>query len=132
MQNILCVSQALSLLPGQVFIMDKVKAAELGGNEPFNRIRRALGAELAALGPDERVLLLGLSAAPFACKRKDEEALLALFTKQIHVPLPDYASRQVGGIRHCWEGPGCWAACMLLHASTSYKMQEYQHPVTPA
>ena len=74
--------------------MDKDKVAEQGGREPFNRIRRALGAEMAALGPADRVLILGTTAAPHACKRKDEEALLACFGTQIHVPLPDYASRQ--------------------------------------
>lgn len=45
-------------LGAQVFILDKKRAAEQGGAEPFNRIRRALGAELAALAPADRVLLV--------------------------------------------------------------------------
>ena len=45
-----------------MFILDKKRAAEQGGAEPFNRIRRALGAELAALAPADRVLLVPVLA----------------------------------------------------------------------
>jgi SpoVK/Ycf46/Vps4 family AAA+-type ATPase len=79
----------------QVFIMDKRKAAEQGGTEPFNRIKRDLAAEITALSCKDRVLVIGTSSQPFNCKRKDEEALLRAFDKHIRVPLPDYASRQV-------------------------------------
>lgn len=83
------------MIGSQIFVMDKRKAAEQGGVEPFNRIRRDLLAEIAALGPKDRVLVVGCSSEPSNCKRKDEEALIGAFDKHIHLPLPDYASRQV-------------------------------------
>ena len=169
----------------QVFILDKKRAAEQGGSEPFNRIRRALGAELAALAPADRVLLvpvvgrgggflsfvwgfqrvfrvtiqrlsvhaassgwgswlgadraslphlracavregccsaqLGTSAAPQTCKRKDEEALLAVFRKQLHVPLPGYASQQA------WIGRMCLVLfVMLLMMHTPHRHQPWR------
>jgi SpoVK/Ycf46/Vps4 family AAA+-type ATPase len=75
--------------------MDKRKAEEQGGTEPFNRMKRDLLVEIAALAPTDRVLVIGTSSEPFNCKRKDEAALVSAFDKHIHVPLPDYASRQV-------------------------------------
>jgi hypothetical protein len=44
---------------------------------------------------------LGTSGAPQTCKRKDEEALLAVFRTQLHVPLLDYASQQACLFRAC-------------------------------
>ncbi len=75
--------------------MDKRKAEGHGGVELFNRIKRDLLVEVAALAPTDRVLVIGTSSEPFNCKRKDETALVGAFEKHIHVPLPDNASRQV-------------------------------------
>ncbi|CAL8467595.1 g7133 [Coccomyxa elongata] len=83
----------------KVFIMDKRKAEEHGGIETFNRIKRDLLAEIAALAPTDRVLVIGTSSEPFNCKRRDEAALGSAFDKLFYVPLPDYASRQV-----LWSG----------------------------
>lgn len=75
--------------------MDKRKAEEQGGAEPFNRVKRDLMVEIAALAPTDRVMVIGASSEPFNCNRKDEAALCSAFDKHMHVPLPDYASRQV-------------------------------------
>lgn len=75
--------------------MDKRKAEGQGGVELFNRIKRDLLVEVAALAPTDRVLVIGTASEPFNCKRKDETALVGAFEKHIHVPLPDDASRQV-------------------------------------
>ena len=48
------------MLP-QVFIADKKKARELGGVEPFSRIKKDLLKEIKALEPGDRVLVLGTS-----------------------------------------------------------------------
>lgn len=86
----------------QVFIMDKRKAEEVGGVEIFNRIKRDLLAEIAALAPTDTVLVIGTSSEPFNCKRRDEAALGSAFDKLFFVPLPDYASRQVCKIPIVW------------------------------
>ena len=78
----------------QVFVTDKRRAEELGGAEPFNRIKKDLLLEVQSLQPEDRVVLIGCTNEPHSCTKKDGEALLAAFDKHFYVPLPDYATRQ--------------------------------------
>ncbi len=80
----------------QVFVSDKKRSKEFGGTEAFNRIKKEMVKEMKGLGPEEQVLLIGCSAAPQMCVKKDEKAFMAFFDKHIYLPLPDYASRLVG------------------------------------
>ena len=50
---------------------------------------------MKALKPGDRVLVVGASSEPYLCAKKDETALINFFQKHIHMPLPDYASRQL-------------------------------------
>ncbi len=79
----------------QVFVSDKKRSKEFGGTEAFNRIKKEMVKEMKGLGPEEQVLLIGCSAAPQMCVKKDEKAFLGFFDKHIYLPLPDYASRLV-------------------------------------
>ncbi len=63
--------------------------------EPFSRIKKELLKEAKALGPGERVLLLGSSREPYLCAKKDEKAFLGFWAKHVFTPLPDYASRRI-------------------------------------
>lgn len=47
------------------------------------------------LKPGDRVIVIGASSEPYLCAKKDETALVNFFQKHIHMPLPDYASRQL-------------------------------------
>lgn len=51
--------------------------------------------EMKQLKPGDRVLVVGCSSEPYLCAKKDEAALLNSFQKHVHMPLPDYASRQI-------------------------------------
>lgn len=42
------------------------------------------------------MLVVGASSEPWLVPHKDEAAFVGFWSKMIHVPLPDYASRQVG------------------------------------
>ena len=79
----------------QVFVSDKKRSKEFGGSEAFNRIKKELVKEMKGVGPEEQVLLLGCSAAPHMCVKKDEKAFINFFDKHLNLPLPDYASRLV-------------------------------------
>ena len=79
----------------QVFVSDKKRSKEFGGSEAFNRIKKELVKEMKGLGPEEQVLLLGCSAAPHMCVKKDEKAFINFFDKHLNLSLPDYASRLV-------------------------------------
>ena len=85
----------------QVFVSDKKRSKEFGGTEAFNRIKKEMVKEMKGLGPEEKVLLVGCSAAPQMCVKKDEKAFLGFFDKHINLPLPDYASRLVH-LLSCW------------------------------
>ena len=50
---------------------------------------------MKALKPGERVLVIGATSEPQLCAKKDESALVNAFQKHIHMPMPDYASRQI-------------------------------------
>ena len=79
----------------QDFVSDKKQSKEFGGTEAFNRIKKEMVKEMKGLGPEEQVLLIGCSAAPQMCVKKDEKAFMGFFDKHIYLPLPDYASRLV-------------------------------------
>eukprot|EP00899_Mesostigma_viride_P008882 jgi/Mesvir1/17996/Mv09337-RA.2 len=84
----------------KIFITDKKKIKEQGGQEPFNRIRKALVKETNTLTPGDRVLIIGNSAKPYlAAKATDSKNFMNFFTKHIYCPLPDYAS-----YRLLWPG----------------------------
>ena len=74
---------------------DKKRSKEFGGTEAFNRIKKEMVKEMKGLGAEEQVLLIGCSAAPQMCVKKDEKAFMGFFDKHIYLPLPDYASRLV-------------------------------------
>eukprot|EP00879_Flechtneria_rotunda_P017578 GHRR01018428.1.p2 GENE.GHRR01018428.1~~GHRR01018428.1.p2 ORF type:complete len:118 (+),score=20.71 GHRR01018428.1:1259-1612(+) len=81
----------------KVFISDKKKAKEFGGQEPFGRIKKDLLREMKDLGPGDRVLVVGCSREPWLAAKKDEKPFLQAWSKVLYLPLPDYASRRVGG-----------------------------------
>ena len=89
----------------QVFVSDKKRSKEFGGSEAFNRIKKELVKEMKGLGPEEQVLLIGCSAAPHICVKKDEKAFMGFFDKHIYLPLPDYASRLVRASSTSWCPP---------------------------
>lgn len=74
---------------------DKKRSKEFGGSEAFNRIKKEVVKEMKGVGPEEQVLLVGCSAAPHMCVKKDEKAFINFFDKHLYLPLPDYASRLV-------------------------------------
>jgi hypothetical protein len=41
------------------------------------------------------VLLVGCSREPWLVAKKDEKAFMGLWSKALHMPLPDYAARRV-------------------------------------
>lgn len=41
------------------------------------------------------MLVIGATSEPYLCAKKDESALVNFFHKHIHMPMPDYASRQI-------------------------------------
>eukprot|EP00878_Enallax_costatus_P017399 GHUV01018273.1.p1 GENE.GHUV01018273.1~~GHUV01018273.1.p1 ORF type:complete len:830 (+),score=314.81 GHUV01018273.1:156-2492(+) len=79
----------------KVFVSDKKKAKEFGGQEPFSRIKKDLLRELKALGPGDRVLVMGCSREPWLAAKKDEKAFMGTWGKTLYLPLPDYASRRL-------------------------------------
>lgn len=105
------MSGSTAVASTQVFVSDKKRSKEFGGSEAFNRIKKEMVKEMKGLGPEEQVLLIGCSAAPHICVKKDEKAFMGFFDKHIHLPLPDYASRLV-------------RACSLHHSA----IQPYLSP----
>lgn len=63
--------------------------------EAFSRIKKDLIKEVKALRPGDRVLVVGNSREPWLAAKKDEKAFLGFWSKALHLPLPDYASRRV-------------------------------------
>jgi IQ and AAA domain-containing protein len=51
--------------------------------------------EMKQLKPGDRVLVMGCSSEPYLCAKKDEASLINFFQKHIHMPLPDYSSREI-------------------------------------
>jgi hypothetical protein len=51
--------------------------------------------EMKQLKPGDRVLVMGCSSEPYLCTKKDETSLINFFQKHIHMPLPDYSSREI-------------------------------------
>lgn len=88
----------------QVFVSDKKRSKEFGGSEAFNRIKKELLKEMKGVGSEEQVLLVGCSATPHMCVKKDEKAFINFFDKHLYLPLPDYASRLVSAPCLCF----CW------------------------
>lgn len=79
----------------KVFVSDKKKAKEFGGQEPFSHIKKELLRELKGLAPGDRVLLVGASHEPWLAAKKDEKAFMGVWGKALHMPLPDYAARRL-------------------------------------
>ena len=48
---------------------------------------------MAALTPADGVLVVGTSADPTVCVKRDERDLRAFFPRLIEMPLPDHSSR---------------------------------------
>ncbi|DBA81732.1 hypothetical protein WJX77_003084 [Trebouxia sp. C0004] len=108
----------------KVFVSDKKRSKEFGGTEAFNRIKKEMVKEMKGLGLEEQVLLIGCSAAPQMCVKKDEKAFTGFFDKHIYLPLPDYASRLAiwpGVIqRHGGEIDAKFDISTLAHISDGY------------
>ncbi|WIA42292.1 hypothetical protein OEZ86_008306 [Tetradesmus obliquus] len=79
----------------KVFVSDKKKAKEFGGQEPFSHIKKELLRELKGLAPGDRVLMVGASREPWLAAKKDEKAFMGVWGKALHMPLPDYAARRL-------------------------------------
>ena len=74
--------------------MDKRRAEEFGGTEPFSRMKKDLLLELQSLQLTDRVVVIGCCNEPYNCTKKDGDAMLAAFDTHFYIPLPDYLSRQ--------------------------------------
>ncbi|KAK9838420.1 hypothetical protein WJX84_004551 [Apatococcus fuscideae] len=117
----------------KVFVMDKKKAKEFGGSEPFNRMKKDLIKEVAALDAADRVIVIGSSSEPQTCVVKDEVVFKSLFNKFFYLPLPDYASRQMiwpalierhgGSLRHTF------GLSTLAHVSDGYSTGAFDQVV---
>jgi hypothetical protein len=66
--------------------------------EPFSRIKKELLRELKGLAPGDRVLLVGCSREPWLAAKKDDKAFMGVWSKALHMPLPDYAARRVSAL----------------------------------
>ncbi len=82
----------------QVVVSDKKGSREFGATEALHWIKREMVKEMKGAGPEEQVLLIGCSAAPQICVRKDEKAFMGFRDKHIYLPLPDHASRLGPGL----------------------------------
>ncbi|KAA6424958.1 MAG: IQ and AAA domain-containing 1-like [Trebouxia sp. A1-2] len=120
----------------KVFVSDKKRSKEFGGTEAFNRIKKEMVKEMKGLGLEEQVLLIGCSAAPQMCVKKDEKAFMGFFDKHIYLPLPDYASRLAiwpGVIhRHGGEVDAKFDISTLAHISDGYSSGTIDQTDEPA
>lgn len=81
----------------QLFIRDEKRVAQLAeetGGEPVSRIRRQMLTEIAALKPEDGVLVLCTSQEPQACVRADEASFISFFQFLVNIPLPDDLCRR--------------------------------------
>jgi hypothetical protein len=81
----------------QLFIRDEKRVALLAeetGGEHASRIRRQFLVEIAALKPEDGVLVLCTSKEPHACVSADEATFVSFFQFLVHIPLPDDRCRQ--------------------------------------
>ena len=78
----------------KVFIADKKKQREFGGQDSFARIKKDLLKEMKQVQPGDQVLVMGNSSTPYLCVKKDEKAFLGFWDKIIHLPVPNYDSLQ--------------------------------------
>ena len=76
-----------------LFSTDKRTAAGVPCTEPLNRLRKDFMREAAALVPGDRVLVVLATHDPAACLGKDAQALGAMLSLALHVPLPGYGDR---------------------------------------
>ena len=83
-----------------LFSLDK-KATPEGAAEPFNRLRRDVMREAAALQPCDRVALLAATSDPAALLGKDAAGIGALFAAVAQLPSPDDGAR-----RQLWRAFG--------------------------
>jgi hypothetical protein len=65
-----------------------------GGAEPYNRLKRDILKEAAALTPRDRVAVLLLTSDVVAVAGKDPAAAAAAFDVVLHLPPPDDAARR--------------------------------------
>ena len=72
--------------------------------------------EMKRLGWEEQVLLIGCSAAPQMCVKKDEKAFMGFFGKHIYLPLPRCASRLMRLVS-CFIPAFVFLAVALDHAA---------------
>lgn len=61
--------------------------------------------QVASLGPQDEVLVIGSTRDPGACLGPDQQALSELFDLQIFVPLPSFADRRVSSLHLCIAAP---------------------------
>jgi SpoVK/Ycf46/Vps4 family AAA+-type ATPase len=65
-----------------------------GGTEPYNRLKKDIFKEAAALVPSDRVIVLALTSDPAAAAGKEVAVLGAAFDAVLHIPPPDDAARR--------------------------------------
>ncbi|KAE8744483.1 hypothetical protein FOCC_FOCC008871 [Frankliniella occidentalis] len=89
------VSKVSRLLQPSVIFMDCAekpflkKVPKTDKTDP-KRLKKDLPKLIKSIGPEDQVLLLGISRSPWEC---DQKALAQVYTKMILIPRPDYASR---------------------------------------
>ncbi|KAJ1529199.1 hypothetical protein ONE63_006003 [Megalurothrips usitatus] len=89
------VSKVSRLLQPAVIFMDCAekpflkKVPKTDKTDP-KRLKKDLPKLVKSIGPEDQVLLLGISRSPWEC---DQKALAQVYTKMLLIPRPDYASR---------------------------------------
>ncbi|XP_034250065.1 dynein regulatory complex protein 11 [Thrips palmi] len=89
------VSKVSRLLQPSVIFMDCAekpflkKVPKTDKTDP-KRLKKDLPKLVKSIGPEDQVLLMGISRCPWEC---DQKALAQVYTKMILIPRPDYASR---------------------------------------
>ena len=113
----------------QVYVSRRSDPRSWGGTEACNWIKKEMLMEMKRLGPEEQVLLIGCSAAPQMCVKKDEKAFMGFFDKHIYLPLPRYASRLVRLVScfySCLCVCGCctWLCCLSVSTSVDMSLPD--------